>query len=313
MESDTCTPTDLCPSHLTPGFKAFDPVRVAEATERVVCKGNKRRYSRFGWTINYKTGIATGYVVGCCLRCIYCWASETRDRLVKTSDFYSPQEAFERLTSEAKKKHLRQIRISDAEPTIGKEHLLELIELVERSEFDRFVLETNGILFGVDKDYVRSLSQFRKVYIRVSLKAGTASDFTQKTGAAPEAFDLPFQAIRHLRDEGLNFSVAAMSADPRFMSPEERISLIGKLASIDPALALNLEEEMVVLYPDTVKRIEAMKLDSYAGRIRALERIPVLGRFLQVSYQPVSTLARKSLVKSLKYSVRAFRELYHGT
>lgn len=309
MESYRCEETDLYPSYLKPGFRPFDPVRLAETTKRLVCKGNQRRYSGFGSTINYKTGVATGYVVGCCLRCFFCWAGDSRDRLVESAGFYSPQEVFEKFESEARKKRLRQIRISAGEPTIGREHLLELLELAERSDFDRFILETNAILLGVDKDYVRSLSKFRKLYIRVSLKAGTASDFTRKTGAAPEAFELPFQAIRNLKDEGLNFGVAAMSADPRFMNPLERISLIGKLASIDPALALYLEEEVGVPFPGTIKRIKAMRDCLLTGRFTVVFRIPILGRFMQVSYNPVSSLAGKSLKNSLKFTVKGIREL----
>jgi len=211
----------------------------------------------------------------------------------------------------AQKKHLNQIRISDAEPTIGKTHLLELLELVERSNFRRFILETNGILLGYDRDYVRSLSQFRKVHIRISLKAGTANDFARKTGAAPEAFELPFQAIRNLKDERIPFWVAAMSADPRFMTPLERVSLISKLAEIDPALVLNMEEEMVVLYPETRKRLEAIGWNLGAGRLYALQRIPGLRRLLQVSYRSISSLGSKKV--SRFYTIKAIRELFHGT
>jgi len=42
-----------------------------------------------------------------------------------------------------------------------------------------FILETNVILLGADRDYVKGLSRFKKVHIRVSLKAGTTEDFTR--------------------------------------------------------------------------------------------------------------------------------------
>lgn len=297
--------------YLKPGFMPFDPVRLAKATELAVCRGNKRKYSRFGSTINYQTGISTGYTVGCCLRCVFCWSSKTRDSLIKTSRFYSPQEVFERLVAIAQKKHLDQIRISDAEPTIGRMHLLELLEMVERSTFRRFILETNGILFGIDRDYVQSLSKFHKVCVRVSLKAGTANDFTRKTGAIPEAFEWPFQAIRNLKAEGIPFWVAAVSADPRFMTPLERVSLIGKLVEIDPALVLNLEEEMIVLYPETRKRLEAAGWKLGGSRLSAMQKIPGLRQFLQFSYWPISSLGRRKI--SRRYTIKAIRELFHGT
>lgn len=289
--------------------KLFDPIKLAEATEKAVCRGNKRKYSHFGSTINYQTGIATGYTVGCCLRCIFCWSSDYRDNPDRVPDFYSPQDVFDRLSAIASEKKLKQIRISDAEPTIGKNHLLEVLELTEKSDFQRFVLETNGILFGNDRNYVRSLRDYSKLWVRVSIKAGTPEAFSQKTGAVPEAFDLPFQGIRYLKEEGIDFDVAAMSADPRFMSPLERVSLIVKLGEIDPALVLNLEEEMVILYEKALKRLKAIGWNFRENQVSGLQKIPFLRRFLQVSYAPVSLLARSQISRGdVK---KAVKELFH--
>jgi uncharacterized Fe-S cluster-containing radical SAM superfamily protein len=71
---------------------------------------------------------------------------------------------------------------------------------VENSEFPLFILETNGILFGMDRDYVKRVSRFTKPHVRISLKAGTPEAFMRKTGAKPEAFEIPFQTIRNLLD-----------------------------------------------------------------------------------------------------------------
>jgi len=297
------------PYLLKPAFQPFDPINVAMATEHVVCHGNKRKYSHFGSTINYQTGIATGYTVGCCLRCIFCWSSDTRDHPNKTANFYSPQEVFVRLTKIARKRKLSQIRISDGEPTIGKSHLLGLLELVEQSDFKRFVLETNGILLGHDKDYVKSLVKFKKLWVRISIKAGTPESFTQKTGAIPEALELQFQAIRYLHAEGINFDVAAMSADPRFMSPQERVSLIVKLGEIDPSIVFNLEEEMVILYTETLNRLKAIGWSFNENQLIALQKIPFLRRFLQVSYQPISSLAHIKISK--RATIKAIKELFY--
>ena len=150
-------------NHITKsGSRLFDPIALAAATEKVVCRGDKKKYFTFGMTWDYKTGVATGYTVGCNLRCVFCWSHSTRDDTEIAKDFFSPEELFERLAAIARKKQLDQVRISDAEPTIGKEHLLKVIELVERSNIGRFVLETNGILLGHDKEYVKSLAQFKK-------------------------------------------------------------------------------------------------------------------------------------------------------
>ena len=168
---------------------------------------------------------------------------------------YTPHETFRQLSRIARKARVSQLRVSGAEPTLGKSHLLGLLEKVEDSPFRLFILETNGILFGVDPDYAREIAHFKKVHTRVSLKAGTPEAFTAKTGAKPESFELPFQGIVNLLEAGASFHVAAMSADTRIMTKQERESLLGRLASIHPALADNLEEEVVDPYHTTLERL----------------------------------------------------------
>jgi uncharacterized Fe-S cluster-containing radical SAM superfamily protein len=243
------------PRFVTPGFEPFDPVELARETEKIVCQKNERKYTAFYATGVYG-GIATGYTCGCCLRCVFCWVDWSRDFPEKFGKFYSPTEAFEKLSEAAHRYGVQKLRVSGAEPTLGKEHLLGLLEHVERSEFDIFILETNGILFGVDKSYVKEISKFKKPHVRVSLKAGTPEAFARKTGAKPEAFEIPFQAILNLLDSGVSFHVAAMSADPRIMTPEERVSLLKKLAEIDPKLVLTLEEEVIDPYETTFARLK---------------------------------------------------------
>jgi len=253
------TPTKTYPRFVTADFQLFDPVELAKETEKIVTRkgpyGQERKYEAFYATGVYG-GIATGYCVGCCLRCVFCWVSWGRDYPERFGQFYSAQEAFNQLKAAAHKCKVNKLRISGAEPTLGKEHLLRLLEHVEASEFPRFILETNGIPFGVDRDYVRKISKFTKPHVRVSLKAGTPDAFKRKTGAIPEAFEIPFQAIRNLLDHNLSFHVAAMSADPRIMTPEERINLIRKLVEIDPSLVKNLEEEVVDAYDTTLARLK---------------------------------------------------------
>jgi len=251
------------PRFVTPDFKPFDPVELAKETEKIVTRrgpqGLERKYENFYATGVYG-GIATGYCVGCCLRCVFCWVSWARDFPEKFGRFHSPEKAFNQLRNAAHRYKVNKLRISGAEPTLGKDHLLSLLEYVEESEFPFFILETNGILFGVDKGYVKEIARFTKPHVRVSLKAGTPEDFTKKTGAKPEAFEIPFQAIRNLLDHNVSFHVASMSADPRIMTPEERNNLIQKLAEIDPHLLLNLEEEVMDGYNTTLARLKSAGL-----------------------------------------------------
>lgn len=243
--------------YLTPDVKPYDPVQLTRETERIVCRGNERKYTAFYATGVYG-GIATGYTVGCCLRCFYCWVDWSRDFPEDYGRFYSSEEAFENLRAAAKKYGVQKLRISGGEPTLCKEHLLGLLELVDASEFKLFILETNGILFGVDRDYVKRVAGLEKTHVRVSLKAGNGEGFRKRTGAEPGSFHLPYKAVRNLLEEGASFHVAAMT-DPRIMDSEERGELIKRLSDIHPQIARNLEEEVVDPYETTLKRLE------YAG------------------------------------------------
>jgi uncharacterized Fe-S cluster-containing radical SAM superfamily protein len=246
------------PRFLTPDTKPFDPIELAKETEKLVCKGRKRKYTGFYATGVYG-GIATAYACGCCLRCFFCWVDWSRDFPERYGKFYSPEEVFKRLTRAAEEYGTDKLRLSGAEPTLCKEHLLSVLELMEKSKFRLFILETNGIPFGYDEDFVRRISTFSKVHVRISLKAGTPSDFARKTGARSESFEIPFKAIKYLKKYGCSFHVASMSADPRIMSSAERISLLSKLARIDKDLLKNLEEEVVDPYDTTLSRLK------YAG------------------------------------------------
>jgi uncharacterized Fe-S cluster-containing radical SAM superfamily protein len=90
--------------------------------------------------------------------------------------------------------------------------------LVEASEFDQFILETNGMLFGVDPGYVREISTFEKPHIRVSLKAVPLKP-SPRRAAKPETFELPFNAILNLLDYDVSFSTREISARTSWIWP----------------------------------------------------------------------------------------------
>ncbi|KXB08097.1 hypothetical protein AKJ58_00920 [candidate division MSBL1 archaeon SCGC-AAA385D11] len=244
------------PRYLTPDSETFDPVELAERTRKIVCRGDERKYTRFYATGVYG-GIATGYTCGCCLRCVFCWVDRSRDFPEKLGSFYSPREAFERLSEAARSYGTRKLRISGAEPTLCKDHLIGLLDRVEDSEFGPFILETNGIPFGVDEDYVEKISEFDKPHVRVSLKAGTPEAFSRKTGAKPQFFEIPFKAIRNLLKHGVSFHVAGMMDDPRIVTSRERSELARRLKEIHPKLLRYFEGEVVDPYESTIKRLKA--------------------------------------------------------
>lgn len=266
---------------LTPGFKPFNPLELAAETERIVTRlgphGLERKYTGF-YSVPVYRGVATGYAVGCCLRCIYCWSNWSRDFPEMFGEFYSPEEVAKRLFEAAERgvsyseywrkvlPKVSRLRISGCEPTIGKEHLLKILEHVEASKHPLFILETNGIILGSDMDYVKRLAEFKnRLYVRVSFKAGTTEGFTRRTGGIGEFFRLPFKALKHLLDEGVYARAAAMT-DERVMPKEERMMLIRMLDEIDPEAryAETLEEEVIDPYDTAVKRLKASVDKDYA-------------------------------------------------
>lgn len=260
---------------LTPDFKPFDPLELAMETERIVTRrgpmGLERKYVGIYSAPVYR-GIASGYAAGCCLRCIYCWSNWSRDFPELFGEFYSPNEVAQRLFRAAgegitspgweRYRHLKinKLRLSGCEPTIGKEHLLSVLRYVMDSEYQLFILETNGLLIGADKRYARELAEFsKKLYVRVSFKAATPKGFTLRTGAMGKFFELPFEALKNLLDEGIYARAAAMT-DPRVMPKEERELLLEKLGEIDEGIARNpaeLEEEVMDPYDTTACRLRA--------------------------------------------------------
>lgn len=230
----------------------YDPLVLTKETEEIVVKGKLRKYYRKARSEKWYGGISSAYCCGCNLRCAFCWSGFPRDHPDKIGEFYSPKEVFNQLRNVAFEHRYHQLRVTGNEPTIAKEHLLEILALVDQSDF-QFILETNGILIGHDRHYTEQLSDFKNLHVRVSLKATGPEEFSKLTGARPEAFDLQLQALRNLLDAEVSFHPAMMMS---FSSPTTIQELKNKLRAVDPSLVHNLEEEYVILYPPVVERLK---------------------------------------------------------
>ncbi len=229
----------------------FDPLELARETEKLCMKGPARKYTNFYCTGVYG-GISTGYLVGCCMRCVFCWVSFSRDFPYKYGKFFTPEEVFEKLVSNARRARVKKLRVSGGEPTLGKTHLLRLLDLVDETNYF-FVLETNGILLGKDLEYVKALRKYRNLYVRVSIKAGTPAGFERRTGGKGQFYELPYLAVESLKKEGLYFRVAPMS-DSRLMPKDERKEMIKKLKKV--GYNDYLEEEVCDPYDTSVIRLK---------------------------------------------------------
>lgn len=239
-------------------FSMFDPVRLAELTRKYVCRDDLRKYYRFRPSRFYG-GISTADCVGCCLRCVFCWSWQEVVRPEEHGKFYTPEEVAGRLVSIAKGGKLSQLRISGSEPTICRQHLIRVLELIPEDYL--FILETNGILIGNDQTYAEELSRFQNLCVRVSLKGTCEEEFSRLTGAMPEGFQLQIYALEHLMKYRVNVHPACMIS---FSLPENIIALRKRLKAINPAFE-DLEVEELILYPSIESRLKKLNVSYRTG------------------------------------------------
>jgi uncharacterized Fe-S cluster-containing radical SAM superfamily protein len=200
----------------------------------------------------------TGDVVACNLLCHFCWAGDDiRAHPEKVGKFYSPEQVFKKLDEIAKKFGYRQMRLSGQEPTIGFEHLVSLLELVDQAGYS-FILETNGILLGAEKGFAERLSGINGLHVRVSLKGADEEEFNKLTGANPQAFELQLSALKNLLDSGVSCHPAVMVS---FSSEESLRDLSKRLMEIEKGLVSELEIEELILYPHVIKRLKKLGIE----------------------------------------------------
>jgi len=269
----------------------MNPEQLTDETRRIVCKTvdgiTLRKYTSF-YAVGVYGGIATAYSVGCNFRCVFCWVDWSRDWPERYGEFYSPQEVYRRLRRVMKERGLRRARVSGAEPTLCPDHLCSILDLVHQdsSEFDLFVIETNGAVLGMEPDLASRLARYasrdpsdRTVgHVRLSIRGGLPEPFEEKTGCSREFLDLPFVAAERLWHAGVSFHVAVV-VDPRFTSQKEKDDIYDRLARIDPSIRRNIEEEYLAPYPHALVRLRAVgRVDVTGANVSERERQAMRGR-----------------------------------
>lgn len=236
----------------------IDPISFSNVVEKIVTvkegKFVKRKYYRFRGGRWYG-GIATADTVGCNLSCGFCWSWKANTSIATYGEYYSPKEVAKRLVEIASNRNYGLVRISGGEPTIGFEHLLQVLDILSSYKYN-FILETNGILIGYDKKYAKELSKYKFLHVRVSLKGTNEEEFGKLTSAEPSAFRFQINALKNLLEENVSCHAAAMLS---FSSEEEKFKLVEELKKIDEKLA-DLEEEYVFLYPHVVEILKKRNL-----------------------------------------------------
>jgi uncharacterized Fe-S cluster-containing radical SAM superfamily protein len=244
---------------------SYDPIQRHLAIEKLVTRpsaeGQEKKYYRFR-PARWYGGIVTADCAGCGLLCRFCWVRDSvMLRPADTGRFYTPRQVADNLTALARKFCLRQLRVSGGEPTIGKAHLLQLLDLV-RDKGLSFILETNGILLAHDEDYPRDLARYDFVHVRVSLKGCNKQEFSMLTGADSEGFELQLSSLKKLTEAGVKCHPSVMVS---FSSRQSLGNLKQKLKEIDPDLAEQMEIEELILYPHVIKRLQKCGIHYVSG------------------------------------------------
>ncbi|MDA9345891.1 radical SAM protein [Porticoccaceae bacterium] len=241
--------------------RGYDPIALGTATEKVVVDGNRRKYVQLGRTLRFYGGTTSATEVGCNLRCKFCFSDKPVWKPKQTGQFYTPQQVFEGLAVNARKHGHKTISASASEGTLGRQHLFELLDLVEGSEFV-YILETNGMTLGDDATFAKSLTKYKNLHVRVSIKGCNPAEFHRLTGARASAYELPFKALQHLIGEGVscNACVSVSFSDSKGIKSVEK-----KLESVHPGILKSMEMERIKLFPKVRKRLMSEGLVANGG------------------------------------------------
>ena len=244
----------------------YDPIALAAATEKVVVRGNQRKYVQLGRRLRFYGGSISATEVGCNLRCKFCFSDKPVWKPGRVGKFYTPKAVFDGLDRAAQKYNTKIISASASEGTIGQQHLMELLALVDQSEYT-YVLETNGMILGADSEYVRALKRFKNLHVRVSMKGCSSEEFHKLTGAKRSAYDLPFKALQLLIQEGISCN-ACLSVS---FSDDEAIEVAKRrLYELWPGLLKSLELEKIKLFPKVRQRLIDHKMLAVAPAPRTV-------------------------------------------
>jgi uncharacterized Fe-S cluster-containing radical SAM superfamily protein len=225
----------------------FDPIQRAQDVEKIVMQDDKRMYYRFRYAKFYG-GVVTADAVGCCLLCAYCWNYAKNDHPEGQGKFYAPYEVAEELIKIANKHKCFNFRLSGCEPFLGrasKDHLFDVIRIVQQQVDGRFVIETNGVLLGAHPKFLDEVPADCK--FRIALKADNPEIFEKVTGANRTGLDYQLKGIQAVRDHKLGCRVATMTP-------------FADITKVKLHPAISTEKEPLSKYAGTAARLKARGL-----------------------------------------------------
>ena len=232
--------------------RGYCPLELGTAMEKIVVDGNRRKYTQLGRSLRFYGGTTSATEVGCNLRCKFCFSDKPVWKPKPTGRFYTPQEVFDGLAANARRCGHTTISASASEGTLGRQHLFELLDLVEDSEFV-YILETNGMTLGADPEFAKQLSRYKRLHVRVSIKGANAEEYHRLTGARPDSYDLPLKAMLNLITHGVSCNACVMAS---FSTPDSLDDFMDRIREIHPGILKSLEIEAITLFPKVRERLK---------------------------------------------------------
>ena len=235
----------------TKPMKGYDPIKLTEKMESIVVDGNKRKYAKLSRPLRFYGGTTSAVEVGCNLRCKFCFSDKPVFRPQSTGQFYSPRQVFDALSKGADRYGHKLISASASEGTLGRQHLFELLDLVEESKYV-YILETNGMTLGNDKAFAEQLASYKNLHVRVSIKGTSQEEYHALTDAIAESYEYPFRALKHLIDAGVSCNACVMIS---FSDDDGIRNVERKLFELHPGLLKSLEKERITPFPKVAQRL----------------------------------------------------------
>jgi len=226
---------------------------------------------------NYYLGSIVADTIGCNLRCIHCWAIDDVRNITKKKaigTFYSSEQVAKYLIKESKKNNIKNLRISQGEPTLDMIHLLEILDQLNLSKsVYTFILETNGLIFSKYPEYLKKITEFSSlnklknptIHVRISLKGATPEKFNYLTSAHAKYYEYQIDAIKKCLDFGVDYHPVIMVD---FIETQDEMSYLKqRLTEIDKKILMKLEFETLFIDEHIYNRLKKHKVKMISKNI----------------------------------------------
>jgi uncharacterized Fe-S cluster-containing radical SAM superfamily protein len=204
-------------------------------------------------------------MLGCNLRCAYCWVVDDKKVgvccLPELYPFQTPEETYAILKGLAASNNVKRMRVSGCEPLLNPAHLLSVIRMAVSDGYD-YVLDTNGLL--LDETFLTSIAPFRdKIYIYFGLKGSNAKIFRKLTTADSKYWYNQIETLRLVVKYGFTLGINIMA---NFTPLDTLPSLFKILHKVSPILPACVDMKKCEFFVHVSNRVKDYGICKYSSR-----------------------------------------------